>query len=68
MGGGANQEKRVCSGFWVNVLGVSILRNTMTIKQLGDQSVCLAYTSILMVIWKKIKTGTQAGQGPGGRS
>jgi hypothetical protein len=34
----------------------------MTKKQVGEESVYLAYTSILLFITKEVRTGTQAGQ------
>jgi hypothetical protein len=40
----------------------------MTKKQVGKESVYLAYTSILLFITKKVRTGTQAGQKAGADS
>jgi hypothetical protein len=37
----------------------------MTKKQVEDERVCLAYTSVLLFITKEVRTGTQAGQGAG---
>ena len=37
----------------------------MTKKQVGEERVYLAYTSILLFITKEFRTGTQAGQGAG---
>jgi hypothetical protein len=37
----------------------------MTKKQIGEERVYLAYTSILLFITKEVKTGTQAGQEAG---
>jgi hypothetical protein len=37
----------------------------MTKKQFGEERVYLAYTSILLLITKEIRTGTQAGQKAG---
>jgi hypothetical protein len=34
----------------------------MTKKQVGEERVYLAYTSILLSITKEVRTGTQAGQ------
>ena len=36
--------------------------NIMTKKQIGEERVYLAYTSILLFITKEVRTGTQAGQ------
>ena len=33
----------------------------MTKKQVGEERICLAYTSILLLITKEVRTGTQAG-------
>jgi hypothetical protein len=47
-------------------------QNIMTKKQVGEERVYSAYTSILLFITKEIRTGTQAGQeaglGEGGAS
>jgi hypothetical protein len=37
----------------------------MTKKQVGEEKVCSAYTSILLFITKEVRTGTQAGQEAG---
>ena len=37
----------------------------MTKKQVGEESVYSAYTSILLFITKEVRTGTQAGQETG---
>jgi hypothetical protein len=37
----------------------------MTKKQVGEERVYLAYTSMLMFITKEVRTGTQAGQEAG---
>jgi hypothetical protein len=37
----------------------------MTKKQVGEERVYLAYTSILLFIIKEVRTGTQAGQEAG---
>jgi hypothetical protein len=37
----------------------------MTKKQIGEERVYLAYTSILLFITKEVRTGTQAGQEAG---
>ena len=37
----------------------------MTKKQVGEERVYLAYTSMLLFITKEVKTGTQAGQEAG---
>ena len=37
----------------------------MTKKQVEDERVCLAYTSVLLFITKEVRTGTQAGQEAG---
>ena len=39
--------------------------NIMTKKQVGEERVYSAYTSILLFITKEVRTGTQAGQGAG---
>jgi hypothetical protein len=39
--------------------------NITTKKQVGEERVYLAYTSILLFITKKVRTGTQAGQKAG---
>ena len=39
----------------------------MTKKQVGEERVHLAYTSILLLITKEVRTGTQAGQEAGSR-
>jgi hypothetical protein len=39
--------------------------NIMTKKQVGEERVYLAYTSILLFITKEVRTGTQAGQKAG---
>jgi hypothetical protein len=45
---------------------VSIPAQTvMTKKQVGEERVYLAYTSILLFITKEVRTGTQAGQEAG---
>jgi hypothetical protein len=40
-------------------------RNIMTKKQVGEERVYSAYTSILLFITKEVRTGTQAGQEAG---
>jgi hypothetical protein len=40
----------------------------MTKKQVGEEMVYLAYTSILLFITKEVRTGTQAGQEAGADS
>ena len=40
-------------------------QNIMTKKQVGEERVYLAYTSILLFITKEVRTGTQAGQEAG---
>jgi hypothetical protein len=40
----------------------------MTKKQVGEERVYLAYTSILLFILKEVRTGIQTGQEPGSRS
>jgi hypothetical protein len=37
----------------------------MTKKQVGEERVYSAYTSMLLFIIKEVRTGTQAGQGAG---
>jgi hypothetical protein len=37
----------------------------MTKKQVGEESIYLAYTSILLFITKEVRTGTQTGQEAG---
>jgi len=39
--------------------------NIMTKKQVGEERVYSAYTSILLFITKEVRTGTQAGQKAG---
>ena len=39
--------------------------NIMTKKQIGEERVYLAYTSILLFITKEVRTGTQTGQKAG---
>jgi hypothetical protein len=39
--------------------------NNMTKKQVGEERVYSAYTSILLFITKEVRTGTQAGQKAG---
>jgi hypothetical protein len=39
--------------------------NIMTKKQVGEEGVYSAYTSILLFITKEVRTGTQAGQEAG---
>jgi hypothetical protein len=39
--------------------------NIMTKKQVGEEMVYLAYTSILLFITKEVRTGTQTGQEAG---
>ena len=39
--------------------------NIMTKKQVGEERVYLAYTSILLFITKEVRTGTQTGQEAG---
>jgi hypothetical protein len=39
--------------------------NIMTKKQVGEERVYSAYTSMLLFITKEVRTGTQAGQGAG---
>jgi hypothetical protein len=39
--------------------------NIMTKKQVGEERVYSAYTSILLLITKEVRTGTQAGQEAG---
>jgi hypothetical protein len=40
-------------------------QNIMTKKQVGEERVYLAYTSILLFITKEVRTGTQGGQEAG---
>jgi hypothetical protein len=40
-------------------------QNIMTTKQIGEERVYSAYTSILLFITKEVRTGTQAGQKAG---
>jgi hypothetical protein len=37
-------------------------QNIMTMKQIGEERVYSAYTSLLLFITKEVRTGTQAGQ------
>ena len=39
--------------------------NIMTKKQVGEERIYLAYTSILLFIAKEVRTGTQTGQEAG---
>ena len=39
--------------------------NIKTKKQVGEERLYSAYTSILLFITKEVRTGTQAGQGAG---
>jgi hypothetical protein len=39
--------------------------NIMTKKQVGEERIYLAYTSILLFITKEVRTGSQAGHGAG---
>jgi hypothetical protein len=39
--------------------------NIMTKKQVGEERVYLAYSSIVLFITKEVRTGTQAGQKAG---
>jgi hypothetical protein len=39
--------------------------NIISKKQVGEKRVYLAYTSILLIITKEVRTGTQAGQKAG---
>jgi hypothetical protein len=39
--------------------------NIMTKKQVGEERVYSTYTSMLLLITKEVRTGTQAGQGAG---
>ena len=41
------------------------VQNIMTKKQVGEERVYSAYTSILLFITKAVRTGTQTGQGAG---
>jgi hypothetical protein len=43
-------------------------KNIMTKKQVGEERVYLAYTSMLLFITKEVRTGTQAGQKAGADS
>jgi hypothetical protein len=45
--------------------GLYSCTNIMTKKQVGEESVYSAYTSILLFLTKKVRTGTQAGQEAG---
>jgi hypothetical protein len=40
-------------------------QNIMTKKQVGEERIYSAYTSVLLFITKEVRTGTQAGQGAG---
>jgi hypothetical protein len=42
--------------------------NIMTKKQVGEERVYLAYTSIVLFITKEVRTGNQAGQEAGARA
>jgi hypothetical protein len=48
----------VCQGFYS-------CTNIMTKKQVGEERVYSAYTSILLFFTKEVRTGTQAGQKAG---
>jgi hypothetical protein len=55
----------------MKILGGVLIRvsipgqNIMTKKQVGEERVYSAYTSILLFITKEVRTGTQAGQEAG---
>jgi hypothetical protein len=61
-GGGVNTESEeqgcLSQGFYS-------CTNIMTKKQVGEERVYLAYTSILLFITKEVRTRTQAGQKAG---
>jgi hypothetical protein len=67
---GANEETDI-SGSSLLMLreclsqGFYSCTNIMTKKQVGEERVYLAYTSILLFITKEVRTGTQAGQEAG---
>ena len=51
---------------WGVLVRVSIpAQSIMTKKQVGEERVYSAYTSILLFITKEVRTGTQAGQKAG---
>jgi hypothetical protein len=51
---------------WGVLVRVSIpAQSIMTKKQVGEERVYSAYTSILLFITKEVRTGTQAGQEAG---
>ena len=47
------------------IMNPSLAQNIMTKKQVGEERVYSAYTSILLFITKEVRTGTQAGQEAG---
>ena len=72
---GLNRETQI-SSILVTTAGPRLLRaclsqgfyswtNIMTKKQVGEERVYSAYTSILLFITKEVRTGTQAGQEAG---
>jgi hypothetical protein len=50
---------------WCLSQGFYSCTNIMTKKQVGEERVYSAYTSILLFITKEVRTGTQTGQGAG---
>ena len=50
---------------WCLSQGFYSCTNIMTKKQVGEERVYSAYTSILLFITKEVRTGTQAGQEAG---
>ena len=54
-------------GSWLSQGFYRCVETTMTEKQVGEETVNLAFTSTLLFS-KEVRTGTQAGQEPGGRS
>ena len=61
------QTKQVlCMHSGIVLVRVSIPgQNIMTKKQVGEERVYSAYTSILLFITKKVRTGTQGGSNAG---
>jgi hypothetical protein len=63
--GGRNHEYQLRKGGVCLSQGFYSCTNIMTKKQVGEERVYLAYTSILLFITKEVRTGTQAGQKAG---
>ena len=59
---------------WLKHKGAALVRITIAVmkhhnqRQLGEERVYLAYTSISLFILKEVRTGTHTGQEPGDRN